>query len=95
MVNTILNLDFTILGITARFARFFPRSGCRSIIAAFHVYQHEDLKGLEIWPKGHFGREVQARYLFFYLDISITLENNSSVRFLEKANVFKFFGGSY
>ena len=75
MVNTILNLDFTILGTTARFARLFPRSGPRSLITA-HVYQHENLKGLDIWPKGHVGCEVQATYLFFYLDISITLENN-------------------
>ena len=58
MVNTILNLDFTILGTTARFARLFPRSGCRSIITACHIYQHENLKGLDIWPKGHVGREV-------------------------------------
>ena len=69
MVNTILNLDFTILGTTARFARLFPRSGCRSIITAFHVYQHENQKGLDIWPKGHVGRVVQPTYVFVFLFI--------------------------
>ena len=86
MVNTILNLDFTILGTTilqraSRVSPAPPRSGCSSIITAFHIYQHENVKGLDIWPKGQVGREAQATDVFFYLDISITLENNSFVRF--------------
>ena len=70
--NTRTSLAFLINSAIKASRASAPRSGSTSKIPAYHVDQHEKLKGLgwmwNTWPKkAYIGCEVKVTNMFFYL----------------------------